>query len=368
VPAVSAGLFGQTERYEVAVVGGGVVGLGLLWALALRGVPSLLLERRTALGGGTSGHFHGLLHSGARYAVTDPEVAAECAREGRLLARLAPWAVRACGGRYLAAGADPAYVERWLRACREVGVAVRRDATGDYLVPDAVVDAPRLLEGLAAGARQRGAAVLLGWAAVGWDGGELRAEEAGSGRRRAWKVGAVVNCAGPWAGQVAATLGGHLELGLGRGAMLVYTAGPAAPAPRAEVLHRLRPPGDGDILVPWGDGTWVFGTTDTPTVGPEPGPASPGEVAVLRALAAAWLPWTRGRAPVRAFAGVRAVPGGQAGRQAPRGFAAVEHGRGLYSLVGGKWTTFRAMAETMVQLLGLGPDRTAGEPIPPPDR
>ena len=59
---------------DVAVIGGGVTGCGVAWDLALRGLSVVLLERG-GLGSGTSGRFHGLVHSGARYAVSDPVAA-----------------------------------------------------------------------------------------------------------------------------------------------------------------------------------------------------------------------------------------------------------------------------------------------------
>jgi len=53
-------------RTVVAVIGGGATGLGVLWDLTLRAVPALLVEQEAGLGRGTSGRFHGLLHSRAR--------------------------------------------------------------------------------------------------------------------------------------------------------------------------------------------------------------------------------------------------------------------------------------------------------------
>ena len=64
-------------KTEVVVIGGGATGAGVLRDLALRGIDALLLEKGE-LTGGTSGRNHGLLHSGARYAVKDPDSAREC--------------------------------------------------------------------------------------------------------------------------------------------------------------------------------------------------------------------------------------------------------------------------------------------------
>jgi glycerol-3-phosphate dehydrogenase len=62
----------MSEGYDVVVVGGGATGAGTAFDLALRGLRVTLVERGD-LCDGTSGRYHGLLHSGGRYAVGDPE-------------------------------------------------------------------------------------------------------------------------------------------------------------------------------------------------------------------------------------------------------------------------------------------------------
>ena len=75
---------------HVIVVGGGATGAGVAHDLALRGLRVTVLERGE-LTSGTTGRHHGLLHSGARYAVGDQESAIECIKENRAdhLTRLA---------------------------------------------------------------------------------------------------------------------------------------------------------------------------------------------------------------------------------------------------------------------------------------
>ena len=65
------------RHWDVVVIGGGATGAGTLRDLAMRGVKALLLEQRDLVHG-TSSRFHGLLHSGARYAVKDAEAGREC--------------------------------------------------------------------------------------------------------------------------------------------------------------------------------------------------------------------------------------------------------------------------------------------------
>lgn len=69
----------QRTEYDVIVIGGGATGAGTARDCALRGLRTILVERLDFTAGAT-GRNHGLLHSGARYAHTDPESAAECTR------------------------------------------------------------------------------------------------------------------------------------------------------------------------------------------------------------------------------------------------------------------------------------------------
>lgn len=64
---------------DVLVIGGGATGLGVLRDLSMRGIRAVLVEKGD-LTHGTSGRYHGLLHSGGRYVVKDPQSATECAR------------------------------------------------------------------------------------------------------------------------------------------------------------------------------------------------------------------------------------------------------------------------------------------------
>ena len=64
----------QTQAFDVLVVGGGATGAGVVRDLARRGLKSLLVERGD-FGTGTTGRYHGLLHSGGRYAMKDAQAA-----------------------------------------------------------------------------------------------------------------------------------------------------------------------------------------------------------------------------------------------------------------------------------------------------
>jgi glycerol-3-phosphate dehydrogenase len=380
-------------RNVVVVVGGGATGLGIAWDLALRGFAVTVVEAGD-LGRGTSGRFHGLLHSGARYAVTDPPAAVACIRENMILRHVAPGVIEDTGGYFVQVGGDPAqeaYAVRWQAACAAVGIPVRPAATDTvrrlapdlssdvrraFWVPDAVVEGFQLIHALAAGIQAHGGRIRTHTRLVAVtlaDGAVRGVTVEGPAGRESIPCDALVNAAGPWAGEVARLYGVPLKLTLSRGTMILF-----AYRRLAAVVNRLAPPGDGDILVPHRD-TAIFGTTDVPQDSPESGPPGRLEVVRLLALGEAMFPGMASWRVLRAFSGVRPLyqPGGgvEAPRDVTRDFSVIHYEetggpRGVWAVVGGKLTTFRLMAERVADLVSaaLGafvPCRTAIVPLAP---
>src|SRR3954468_22837732 len=89
-----------TLQADVLVIRGGATGAGIAWDAALRGFDVILVDRRD-LAEGTSGRFHGLLHSGGRYAVKDPDAARECIEENVIVRRIAADCVEDTGGLFV---------------------------------------------------------------------------------------------------------------------------------------------------------------------------------------------------------------------------------------------------------------------------
>src|SRR5215469_18825702 len=107
---------------DLLVIGGGATGAGVAWDASLRGLDVVLVERHD-LATGTSGRFHGLLHSGGRYAVKDPNAADECARENPIIQDVAADAVENTGGLFVTTPFDdPAYADQFVEGCRNTGV------------------------------------------------------------------------------------------------------------------------------------------------------------------------------------------------------------------------------------------------------
>lgn len=384
---------------DVLVVGGGSTGTGVARDLAMRGLRVVLAERGD-LATGTTGRYHGLLHSGTRYAVSDPRSARECIEENRILRRIAAHCIEDTGGTTaLLPGDEPAYVDLMLAGCRSAGIpceelspaaALRRepllsrDVARAFAVPDAALE-PFLLVNLnAASATAHGATILTYHEVVGVEragdrvvGARLRDRHSGEERRVHCTL--LVAAAGAWAGRVAALARVELRMTPAKGTMLIYNHRLVR-----TIVHRCRRPSDGDIVVPIGT-VCIAGTTSVQVDDPDRARADAAEVKLLMREGAAMVPALASARVLRAYAGVRPLyqdrPAGAparevsaSAREVSRSFALLDHAErdgveGFISIVGGKLTTYRKMAEEAANLacrkLGVtAPCRTAQEPLP----
>ena len=108
----------KENEYDVIVIGGGATGAGTARDCAFRGLRVLLLERFDFASGAT-GRNHGLLHSGARYAVTDKESASECIKENMILRKVASHCVEENDGLFITLPEDDlAYQATFVKSCQ----------------------------------------------------------------------------------------------------------------------------------------------------------------------------------------------------------------------------------------------------------
>lgn len=390
-----SGIQSSMQRTSVVVIGGGATGVGILRDLSMRGVPAVLLEQG-GLAHGTSSRFHGLLHSGARYAVSDLESARECIEENAVLRRIGRHCVEETEGFFaLTAEDDPAYVEPWLKACAQAGIAAEPLDVAEalrlepalsphirevYRVPDAGVDGFRLVWHNGVSARRCGGEIrtyqtVVDILAAGGKITGVVAYDAVNKAKYTLACDYVVNAAGPWSGEIARLAGLSVNVTPDRGTLLIFNH-----RFTSRIVNRLHKSADGDIFVPHGSVT-ILGTTSTEAKAPGDITPTPEEALRLLSFGEALFPNVRQYRILRAFAGNRPLytpPEGRAGRGASRNFVIVDHEEeglaGFGSIFGGKLTTYRLMAEKMADLvcrkLGVSaPCRTASEPLAQqPDR
>ncbi|NLV05580.1 FAD-dependent oxidoreductase [Haloarcula rubripromontorii] len=376
---------------DVLVVGGGATGAGVARDLALRGVDVTLVER-DGLTSGTSGRSHGLLHSGARYAEADRVGAEECIAENRILKDIAGACIRDTGGLFVQLAADdPDYFEAKRAACAEIGIPVETldadaarervpDLASDieraFEVPDAVIYPSRLVAANAADARNHGATIHPHAPVedVLVEDGQVVGVQVGGTVGDTIEADHVVNATGAWAGEFAAMAGLDVEMQPTRGVMVSVAYDDLGP-----VLNRCRDPDDGDIVVPH-ENEAVLGTTSVPVRDPDEYETEQWEIEESIAECAAMLPPVVDAPEVRTWWGVRPLyapdEDERGGRGISRGFFLLDHtddGVGnMASIVGGKLTTYRQMAEATADLVcdALGVDaacRTADQTLPSVD-
>ncbi len=349
----------------VIIIGGGATGLGVAWDLILRGIPVTVVESGD-IGAGTSGRFHGLLHSGARYVVTDPVSAKQCRDENIVLRRIAPSAIETVGGYFVAVDeVGESFIPRWKDAARACDIPVRevdrdtlfrrlpelnREASRGFFVRDAVLEGFKLLYLLRSNIEKHGGTVLTHATVTGVQ--ELNGRVTGVTVRtgsydRVVPGDAIVNASGPWAADVARLFGDQLGMHLTSGLMLIY-----ANRMVQHIVNRLALPGDGDILVPHGH-TVILGTTEVAQARPESPQPTREEANYLHQLGQKLFPAMSRWRVLRAFSGVRPLfesDQKDAAARHSRDFRVLDHGArsgltGAFSIVGGKWTTYRLMAQ-----------------------
>ncbi|MBQ7618155.1 MAG: anaerobic glycerol-3-phosphate dehydrogenase subunit A [Desulfovibrio sp.] len=379
-----------TQHLEttVVVIGGGATGAGVLRDLCLRGVPSILVEQG-GLAHGTSSRFHGLLHSGGRYAVNDPLSAEECLTENLILRRIGRQCVELTEGFFaLLPEDDPSFVESWLSGCQKAGITAReidpkeaRDKEPAlspkvlrvFEVPDSCIDGFRLVLHNMMSAKRHGGKVLLRHKVVGItnQNGQISGvltQNMATGEETFIACQAVINATGSWSGQTAELAGLKVPVSPDRGTLLVFNH-----RFTQRVVNRLHPSSDGDIFVPHGSIT-ILGTTSVKTDRPDDTTPTREEILRLLEIGEPLIPNLRSFRILRAFAGTRPLytPGKAEGREASRNFQVFDHARdgltGFFSIFGGKLTTYRLMAERVVdevvKFLNLDiPSTTANVPM-----
>ncbi|MCA9657318.1 MAG: glycerol-3-phosphate dehydrogenase/oxidase [Myxococcales bacterium] len=372
------------------MVGAGITGAGIARDAALRGLRVLVLEA-SDLAFGTSSRSSRLIHGGVRY-LEQGEVGLvyEALRERTRLYKTASHLVSPADFLFPAYAGDrlplwklrvglalydalSLYQSRH-RTVDPAGARAREPLLADdglrgaVIYEDAVTDDARLTLTTLQSARRYGAEILT-YARVeglGRDDAGLWVRLAGGTLVRAHKV---VVAAGPWTSErLLGETGKHL-LALSKGIHLVMRARDVPV--RQPLVVQVRGTKRIVFVVPWGSRTYL-GTTDSAYEG-DPGASGVDEAdyaelfpLIRRVLPSA--PLERGRV-VSAWSGVRPLvrsgppKPGSSTVNISRRHRLVENADGVVALVGGKLTTYRAMAKEAVDhvakaLRAADPERT----------
>lgn len=381
------------KEFDVIIIGGGATGAGVARDCALRGISALLLERFDIATGAT-GRNHGLLHSGARYAVNDHESAEECIRENMILRRIASHCVDETGGLFISLPEDGLeFQSKFIKACLSAGIkaeaidpkeALRMEPSvnpaliGAVTVPDGSVDPFRLTAANVLDAKLHGAEVLTYQEVTElvMEQGRVvgvKALDRKSGEMREYRGRITVNAGGIWGHNIAKKAGVTVNMLPAKGALLIF-----GHRVNNVVINRCRKPADADILVP-GDTISLIGTTSSKVPFDEVDDmyVTADEVDLLLREGMKLAPSLEHTRILRAYAGVRPLVASDddpSGRSVSRGIVVLDHAtrdgvEGFITITGGKLMTYRLMGEWTTDLIckKLGVDAkctTAERPLP----
>jgi glycerol-3-phosphate dehydrogenase len=358
---------------EVLIIGGGATGVGISRDLALRGIPSVLIEMGD-FASGASGRNHGLFHSGGRYAVSDPEAARECISENRILRRIAPHCIEETKGLFISLPEDGIdFRERFIHACEEGGIRTTLLTRDEVLglepelnpnllsaveVPDGAIDPFALIFENAKEAEELGSKILLHTEGISLtlnknEVKEVRVKDLLQGEEYTIAASYIINATGAWANQFLRLAGLHISMALSKGSMLITNR-----RLNHSVINRCRPPSDGDIIVP-NHTVSILGTTSLRLEGAENYEVTPQEVSLLIQETSKMIPAIKEARLIRAYAGIRPLFQSEEkgnDRAISRGFVLIDHAKGdrirnLITITGGKLMTYRLMAEKTSDLI-----------------
>ena len=395
------------DEYDLVVVGAGINGAGIARDAALRGLKVLLLEQGDICAG-TSGWSSRLIHGGLRYLeYGELPLVRESLRERATLLKTAPHLVRplaitipvftgARRGKWIIGAGMLAYdILSWDKSLAphrmlsreqildsEAGLADTGLRSAAVYFDAQVTFAERLVVENVLSAARHGAVVRTGSKVVKIlsEGGRVcgvNYVDRDRGLIESARSTVVVNAAGPWVDQVLEGLGQPLRKFMGgtKGSHIVVDAFESAPGSAfyVEASSDGRP----FFIIPW-NRQYLIGTTDIRYTG-DPGEARASAEEIDYLLAETKRVFPRcglSRERIRySYSGVRPLP------RRPRGSEGaitrrhiIKHhrrvARGLLSIIGGKLTTYRNLAEQTVDRVFrlLGRDRrpclTAGQALP----
>jgi glycerol-3-phosphate dehydrogenase len=394
----------EDREYDIAVVGGGATGLGVALDAAARGFSVVLLESHD-FAKGTSSRATKLVHGGVRYlAQGNISLVREALHERTNLLRNAPHLAQPL------AFVVPSY--RWWEApfygigltlydllagkaglgkTRFLGSAatakalptVRMDGLkGGVQYWDGQFNDARLALALARTAATRGALLVNYCAAIGllYEGGKisgLQAQDTISGQTYQVHAHCVVNAAGVWVDSLREMDSEAHSAGGGRAIqpMVAPSQGVHIVVDRSfldsDTALMVPKTSDGRVLfaVPW-LGKVILGTTDTPRndLAREPLPF-PEEVEFILSESSRYLRRAPTRADIKSiWVGLRPLvkpqnDDGESTKALSREHTVIVSRSGLVTVTGGKWTTYRAMAEDVLEKCadkGLLESRAAG--------
>jgi len=372
----------MSESFDVIIIGGGINGTGVARDCALRGLKTLLIEKKD-LSGGTTGASSGMVHGGLRYLLYDVKTTKTSSRDSGAIQKMAPFLhFRIPFLFLLKKGKGPpiefmetffevydryAKLKNGKKHTRLDGEAIFKIEPGlSSVVTHAIsfdewgVDPYRLCVLNAKDAAQNGAKILLQAEVVGllMENKEGQRRVTGvcvrdeGGKESAFSGKVILNLAGPWVPKIAKMAGLKIQLRPAKGVHLVFDRRISNMGFATETID-----GRSVFLMPY-QNTSILGTTDDDFYGdPDHLEVTHDEVAYLLEAVEQVFPDIRKYRVIGTYAGIRPTlyEWGKNEEDLSREHKIFDHEQenvpGCISMAGGKLATFRLMSQELTDLV-----------------
>ncbi len=361
---------------KIIVIGAGATGSFITHDLASRGFDVTVIEKGNIIGG-TSGRFHGMLHSGARYAMNDVKAAQESIIDNKVISEIAPFCIENTGGLFVALNEeDLSFQGKFEDGCKQSNIPIEQlsiesvlkeepflnnSVKAAYRVPDKVINSFRFITSLLLTSKKESAKVLLNTEVVEFikEGNNVKGvkiKNNNTGQSSELKADLIVNASGAWSSKLM-----DEKLGI-KSIEMILSAGTMAVINRRftkHIINRLREPSDGDIVVPFFNDS-IIGTTAFIVDDPEKFDIDKEDISFLQKAGSEMLPILANYPVYRYYAGIRPlISAGENddSRKTSRDFKIFDHSatdnvNGIISIVGGKLSTARIMAKEIGDFIG----------------
>ncbi|HKD41033.1 MAG TPA: FAD-dependent oxidoreductase [Myxococcaceae bacterium] len=378
----------STARFDLIIIGGGVNGTGIARDAAMRGLKTLMLEKKD-IASGASGANSGMIHGGIRYLRYDRKVTELSSIDSGYIQRIVPHLLFRIPFIAPLTAADvehPSFRERFLAYGTEVYFGaydlyqplkrglpsvhlepeevyelepgLRRNLIGAMTMDEWGIDPWRLCVLNAISAQQHGATVLTYTQVLGLLRGPrgevegVQARDQRTGQHSEYRGKLIINVAGAWAPKIAALAGASVRMRPGKGVHLTLDR-------RLSNYGIIASAVDGrQIFVMPHEQTSIIGTTDTDYYGdPDDLRVTQDEVAYLMEGIESAVPGIREARVLRAWAGIRTTlyEYGKIGDELSRDHAIYDHeqegAKNFLTLIGGKLASYRAQSEELTDLV-----------------
>lgn len=400
----------DAPQFDLIIIGGGVNGTGIARDAAMRGLKTLMLEKKD-VASGASGANSGMIHGGVRYLRYDRKVTELACIDSGYIQRIVPHLLFRIPFIYPATAKDvahPDFNERYLNWGLEVYLdaydvyqpykrglksvrltpeevyelepSIRRNLIGAMSMDEWGIDPWRLCALNAQSAQQHGATLLTYTQVTGFLRGPtgsvegVQVRDAKTGRSTSYRGKLVINVAGAWAPKVAAMAGVTVRMRPGKGVHLVLDR-------RVSNYGIIASAVDGrQIFVMPHEENSIIGTTDDDYYGdPDDLRVTEDEVKYLIEGVASAVPNIREARILRSYVGLRTTlhEYGRMEDDLSREHAIYDHekegAQGFFTLIGGKLASYRVQSEELTDLACrlLGNEQTCRthlEPLPGGER